>query len=599
VKLQSKFLGLILSSGLFAAALLLVLIQRSVHSVIVGGLEQSSVVLALSSMHDLAAGIASGREMDLLPALQKLQRDEGALYAAALDANGLILAHTTVTEKGRIDDDELTKAGIRANEPRLRKSSVRGEPALIITVPVWPPAAEEEFLLSGAQKPAAKGRLGTVKIAVPLKEAEGAEAQILRDISLIVVFIGAVVCGLVILFVRGMLAPIHGLMSGIARIGRGQFDVKVPVLSRDELGELAESFNAMSGELARTTVSKEYVEGILENMDDMLMVTDPDGRVQTVNRAAAEAFGGGEVIGRPLASLFDPPAKAEVVRDAEVVLRTKGGGRTPALFSSSVFRGRDGRLRGYIGVAKDITARKRAEEALLSAKLAAEASNRELETFSYSVAHDLRAPLRAVDGFSQLLLADYSAKLDEAGKDYLKRVRAGSKRMGQLIDDLLNLSRITRTVMRPESVDMSALAASIVDDLAKSEPGRRVEFVIAPNVRAWGDASLLRVTLVNLLGNSWKYTSKHPSARIEFGTTTRDGNTVYFVRDDGAGFDMALSKRLFEPFTRLHAASEFEGTGIGLATVQRIVSRHAGRLWAESAVERGAAFYFTLWERKT
>ena len=599
MKLQAKFLGLILAAGLLGAGAVLALIQSSVHSVIIGGIEKSSVVLALASMHDLAAALASGRETDLLPVLQKLQREEGALYAAALDPDGRILAHTTVTEKGRIEDDAFTKAGLTAGEPRLKKDIVRGEPVLLITVPVWPPAADEEFLLSGPLRTGAKTRMGTLKLAVPLRAPEETETRILRDISLIVVLIGAIVSGLFVLLARGMLAPIRGLMAGIARIGRGQFDVKVPVLSHDELGELAESFNAMSGELARTTVSKEYVEGILENMDDMLVVTGPDGLIQTVNRAAAEALDGSEVVGKPLAAIFDSPPKEEVVRDAEVVLRAKNGGRMPALYSSTVFRGRDGRLRGFIGVAKDITARKRSEEALLAAKLAAEASNRELETFSYSVAHDLRAPLRAVDGFSQLLLSEYAGKLDEAGKDYLIRVRQGSKRMGHLIDDLLNLSRITRTVLRPESVDLSALAAAIGDELRRSEPGRSVDLIVAPNVRAWGDANLLRVTLVNLLGNAWKYTSKHPAARIEFGAENRGGSTVYFVRDDGAGFDMSLSKRLFEPFTRLHAANEFEGTGIGLATVQRVVSRHGGRVWAESAVERGAAFYFTLWERKS
>jgi PAS domain S-box-containing protein len=597
LKLQNKFQALLLPAGLLAAALVLFLIHRAVHAVIMGGLERSSVVLARAAAQDGARGMASGRETDLLPALQILQGREGALYAAALDSSGKILAHTTVTEVGKTEGDELTKAALLADEPKAWRSSVRGEPVLVVAAPVWsptPPSAGEEFLLSGGARAPRRGRLGTLKIAVPLRAAQDAENRIIRDISLIVVVFGAIMFGLVVVLVRGMLAPIRRLMSGIARIGGGQYDFKVPVQSSDELGELAESFNTMSGELARTTVSKEYVEGILENMDDLLVVTDPEGRIQTVNHAAAEALGGGEVVGRPLAALFDSPLKAEVVRDVEVVLRTKDGGRTPALFSSSVLRDREGRLRGYIGVAKDITERKRAEEALLEAKLAAEASNRELETFSYSVAHDLRAPLRAVDGFSQVLLEGYSDKLDEEGKDYLKRVRGGSRKMGQLIDDLLNLSRIARGVMRLESVDLSALARDIGAELSKAEPGRLVEFIVAPKLAARGDASLLRIALVNLLGNAWKYTSKHPRARIEFGAETVDGKTAYFVRDDGAGFDAALSNRLFQPFTRLHATAEFEGTGIGLATVQRIVARHEGRVWGEGEVERGAVFHFTL-----
>ncbi|MDD5302812.1 MAG: PAS domain S-box protein [Elusimicrobia bacterium] len=608
MKLQNKFLALLLPAGLLAAALVLILIQRDVHGVIIGGLERSSVVIAIASTHDLARGMATGREMEMLPALQNLQRLEGARDAAALGPSGKILAHTTVTEKGKTED-EFTMAALQAGEPKLWKSVVHGEPVLIVTVPVWPaepPPGGEEFLMSGDRRADGRARLGTLKIAVPLRAAQDTETRIIRDISMIVLVIGAIVFGLVIALVRGMLAPIHGLMSGIARIHGGQFDVRVPVLSRDELGELAASFNTMSGELARTTVSKEYVEGILENMNDLLVVTDPAGRIQTINHAAAAALGvvPADVVGRPLVALFSEPADfqdvmtpvSEGIRDTEVVLRTKDGRAIPALFSSSVLLGRDGRLQGYIGVAKDITERKRTEEALLAAKLAAEAASRELETFSYSVAHDLRAPLRAVDGFSQILLEGYSDKLDEAGKDYLKRVRHGSKKMGVLIDDLLNLSRITRSALHLESVDLSAFAGEIAAELRKAEPGRRVEFIVAPGLKAWGDPNLLRVALVNLLGNAWKYTSKHPSARIEFGAETRDGKTVYFVRDDGAGFDMNLAKRLFQPFTRLHASAEFEGTGIGLATVLRICSRHEGRVWGEGVVERGAVFHFTLWE---
>ncbi|MBI4319890.1 MAG: HAMP domain-containing protein [Chloroflexi bacterium] len=220
--------------------------------------------------------------------------------------------------------------------------------------------------------------------------------------------------------------------------------------------------------------------------------------------------------------------------------------------------------------------------------------NRELEGFSYSVSHDLRAPLRAIDGFSHALLEDYADKLDEQGKGYLDRVRAASQRMAQLIDDLLSLSRLTRSEVRREQVDLSALVGTIAAELRQTEPERQVEFVIAEGLVAMGDTRLLRVALENLLGNAWKFTGKHPSARIEFGVVEQDGKPAYFVRDDGAGFDMAYADRLFGAFQRLHTPMEFPGSGIGLATVQRIIHRHGGDVWAEGAVEQGATFYFTL-----
>jgi signal transduction histidine kinase len=222
------------------------------------------------------------------------------------------------------------------------------------------------------------------------------------------------------------------------------------------------------------------------------------------------------------------------------------------------------------------------------------AVNKELEAFAYSVSHDLRAPLRSMDGFSQALLEDYADRLDEEGQDYLRRVRAASQRMAELIDDLLKLSRITRGEIRHERVDLSALARAIAGELARCNPERQVEFVITPGLVARGDARLMQVVLENLLDNAWKFTSRHDRARIEFGAQRANGQTVYFVRDDGAGFDMAYADRLFGPFQRLHAMTEFEGNGIGLATVQRVIGRHGGRIWAEGAVEQGAAFYFTL-----
>ncbi|MBN1136893.1 MAG: PAS domain S-box protein, partial [Anaerolineae bacterium] len=236
----------------------------------------------------------------------------------------------------------------------------------------------------------------------------------------------------------------------------------------------------------------------------------------------------------------------------------------------------------------------RLEERVAERTAALAAVNRELEAFAYSVSHDLRAPLRSMDGFSQALLEDYADQLDAAGQDYLRRVRAGSQHMGQLIDDLLKLSRLTRFEMQQEKVDLSALAHEIAAELRRTQPERQVEFAIADGVVACGDTRLLRVVLENLLGNAWKFTGKQAHAKIEFGCAAEEGGPVYFVRDDGAGFDMAYAGRLFGAFQRLHSTAEFEGSGIGLATVQRITHRHGGRVWAEGMPNQGATFYFTL-----
>jgi signal transduction histidine kinase len=225
-------------------------------------------------------------------------------------------------------------------------------------------------------------------------------------------------------------------------------------------------------------------------------------------------------------------------------------------------------------------------------------ANAELEAFSYSVAHDLRAPLRAIDGFSQALQDGYADKVDEQGRHYLVRLCENSRRMGQLINDLLGLSRVTRGELRRAKFDLAAQAREIAARLQRSSPERSVAFVIPPSLPVNGDPNLMLAALDNLLGNAWKYTVRKERARIELGRERRDGYDVYFVRDDGAGFDMAFANKLFKPFSRLHSPDEFEGTGIGLATVQRIISRHGGRIWGEGRVGEGATFYFTLGDTK-
>lgn len=236
------------------------------------------------------------------------------------------------------------------------------------------------------------------------------------------------------------------------------------------------------------------------------------------------------------------------------------------------------------------------EQRVLERTAQLKAANQELEAFSYSVSHDLRAPLRSIDGFSQALLDDYGPRLDDEGQEFLHRVRSASQRMAQLIDELLYLSRLTRGEMVRRPVDLSALAELVAQELQQNDTQRQVEIVVQPNITAEGDSRLLRVVLENLLGNAWKFTGLRQQARIEFGQRQADesGKPVFFVRDNGAGFDSAYADKLFGVFQRLHRADEFPGTGIGLATVQRIIHRHGGRVWAEGEVDKGATFFFSL-----
>ena len=276
------------------------------------------------------------------------------------------------------------------------------------------------------------------------------------------------------------------------------------------------------------------------------------------------------------------------------------------VFEAAVeLRDQNGISHGSIGMFQDITERKQAEDEIrkLNAELEQrvrertvqlETTNKELEAFSYSVSHDLRAPLRGIDGWSLALLEDYQDQLDEQGQQYIARVRSETQRMGYLIDDMLKLSRLTRVEMIKKQVDLNTLAHIIAERLQKAEPMRKVDFNIQAGLTAQGDLRLLEVMLTNLLGNAFKFTAKCADARIEFGQTELQGQRVFFVRDNGAGFDMAYSQKLFGAFQRMHKSSEFPGSGIGLATVQRIIHRHGGRVWADAEVGRGATFYFTL-----
>jgi light-regulated signal transduction histidine kinase (bacteriophytochrome) len=299
-----------------------------------------------------------------------------------------------------------------------------------------------------------------------------------------------------------------------------------------------------------------------------------------------------------------PPGHAPVNR--EMVVPILRGGRITAIIGvgnkPTDYNAIDVEIAMLLGeLSWEIVERIKAEKALQTAHAELErrayeldAVNRELEVFSYAVSHDLKAPLRSIEGFTTAILEDCALTLDETGKDYFNRVVSASRRMSQLIDAMLKIARLTRGELRDKTVNLSELAEVIAYELRKKQPERQVEFIIAPGIKVRGDNDMLRAVLENLLDNAWKFTDKHPTTKIEFGATQMEGKNVYFVRDDGAGFLMEFADKLFKPFRRLHKESEFPGIGIGLATVDRIISRHSGRIWAQGEVEKGATFFFTL-----
>ena len=369
----------------------------------------------------------------------------------------------------------------------------------------------------------------------------------------------------------------------------------------------------------RAEEDRRLLAAIVESSEDAIIGESFDGTVTSWNKGAEKLYGysAEEAVGQSIwlrtptsrrdevAAMLERRGVGDTIEHYETERLTKKGKLIHVSVTVSPLWDSSGRLVGVSTIARDITERKLAEKEIrrlneeLEQRVAdrtaqLQAVNKELEAFSYSVSHDLRAPLRHINGFSQALLEDYAEKLDETGKNYLQEVRSASHEMAQLIDDVLQLAKVTRSEMRREEVDLSDLARTVITNLGKTNGKRTIEINIEDGLSTRGDRRLLRVVLTNLLGNAWKFTSKQEQAEITFGSQQRNGEVHYFVRDNGAGFDMTYVNKLFGAFQRLHTAGEFEGTGIGLATVQRIVFRHGGRVWAEGIVNEGATFHFTL-----
>jgi PAS domain S-box-containing protein len=371
----------------------------------------------------------------------------------------------------------------------------------------------------------------------------------------------------------------------------------------------------LADEAARRTGA--YTRSLIEASLDPLITIAPDGKITDVNNATEKVTGLSrqQLIGTDFLDYFTDPGKARagyeqvfregLVQDYELEIRHRDGHVTPVLYNAAVYQDEAGDVIGVSAAARDISERKRAEEVIrkLNEELAQrarrhaaelEATNKELEAFTYSVSHDLRGPLRHIDGFSKLLLEEYSADLPEDARRYLSRIRDGTRRMGMMVDDLLNLTRVGRKELSMQLTGLSSLLEEAIRDLQPEMATREIEWRIGKLPFVECDPALVKQVFANLLSNALKFTRTRERAVIEVGETTQDGRVVIFVRDNGVGFSMKYVDKLFGVFQRLHRPEDFEGTGIGLATVQRIVHKHGGRVWAEGELNKGATFYLTL-----
>lgn len=445
-------------------------------------------------------------------------------------------------------------------------------------------------------------------LGVRQSQIESAMAQ--RQFLSVILLAGLLAIGIAVLSVRGISQEI------IRREGAEQS-------LRHALDTLELRVRERSAELEQANTTLRRLAAIVESSDDAIISKTTEGIITTWNQGAEKLFGylAGEAVGKPITILFPPERENEEpellaqirrgkkVDHFETERVCKGGKRIYVSVTISPIRDGDGKVIGASKIARDITARKRAEAEIrqLNASLEQrvrertarlEAVNQELETFSYSVSHDLRAPLRAIDGFAQILVEDHAAQVGPEGQRVLRVISEEILRMGELIDDLLAFSQLGRQTMETVIVNMTGLADKVARELSAANTNRLVEWKIAALPPAHGDRAMLRQAWVNLLGNAVKFTQHRTPAVIEIGATATDGETIYYVKDNGAGFEMKYVHKLFGVFQRLHTGNEFEGTGVGLALVQRIIHRHGGRVWAEGKVNEGATFCFALPEPK-
>lgn len=475
--------------------------------------------------------------------------------------------------------------------------------------------------------------LADVIAATLATNAEAIEAEAMRNLYRLAMLDLAILVFSLLVIRYQVVLPLRRLVRASRSFASGRYSERVGFRSQDEIGEVALAFDQMADtiqrdmeqiardvvELRETGQSLRKMSQAIESGPVTVVITDPQGVIEYINPKFTEVTGyaSQEVLGRTPSILKSGRTPPAAYRDLWTTIRTGAEWRGELLNRKkngdlfwedtriSSLKDEQGKITHYIAVKEDITERKVAEEKIvhLNAELEQRVeertrqlttTNKELESFSYSISHDLRAPLRGINGFAHLMEEGCQGCSNAESLSHLQRIRKASVRMGDLIDDLLELSRFARCEVRTEPVQISAMVHFLLSELASAEPARQVQTRVQEGLVVQGDPVLLQAVLQNLVGNAWKFTAKSSNPLIEFGCREDNGERIFYIRDNGAGFDMKYADKLFSPFQRLHRSEEFEGTGIGLATAQRIINLHGGRIWAESRIDEGATFHFVL-----
>ncbi len=564
----------------------------------------SAAMVAADQALSFQKAFVSGKELDGIKALHTFAQKTGAVYSGLVTADGTVIAHTNVALTGTKMKDQLLIKAAKTSVPLFRRVLHGGEEVVdtIIPVPAGLPASAEDILFQGTD--AVGKNAGFLRAGLPLTTARKAERAILYKLLILALLISAAAIVLSAIFSSVLLRQVYLLREGIRKARAGNYDFLVPVISRDELGEVAESFNKLNRGLSETTVSKEYLDSVLESMPDPLIITDEAGNILKSNRAAQD-FSGYDFLppgSMNLKDLLEPQTEGAAepfallswgghIKELDLWFKSKDGKRLPVMLSAAFIGGVGSRQ--MVSLLKDTTQHKESEAKMAQYLKEVETVNDELDSFAHTVSHDLKEPLRGIEMFSGMLLSDYSAKLEPQAADYIARVVKASGRMRRLIDDLLSYARVARVRNPYEYASTAALAREAVAGLSVMLEERKAVVKVSDGLpELFCDPVKIRQLFQNLVSNAVKYNDK-PVPEVEI-SAEKFGEYYwkFLVKDNGIGIPSQYFEEVFKIFKRLHSRQEYGGgTGAGLAIVKKIAEEHGGKIWIESEEGKGSVFY--------